>query len=150
MASSYEKRFDSSSDYSSSDEESINRGFRAMPPPPPPPPPPPIATADHTRARPDHDDDESDRGISSLNSHDNNAVPVAAMPPMPPMPDDADAASSPLSPDGGAAALGRSKSRRRTIKQIIDGWWDLGLLEAQKRQTMLANKRQSVLPGGKA
>ncbi|OBR09842.1 LOW QUALITY PROTEIN: hypothetical protein CH63R_05534 [Colletotrichum higginsianum IMI 349063] len=33
--------------------------------------------------------------------------------------------------------LARGKSKRRTIMEFIDGWWDLGLLE-QQRQTMLA------------
>ncbi|GJC89932.1 hypothetical protein ColLi_12770 [Colletotrichum liriopes] len=33
--------------------------------------------------------------------------------------------------------LARGKSKRKTIMEFIDGWWDLGLLE-QQRQTMLA------------
>ncbi|TDZ16148.1 hypothetical protein Cob_v010897 [Colletotrichum orbiculare MAFF 240422] len=33
--------------------------------------------------------------------------------------------------------LARGRSKRKTIMEFIDGWWDLGLLEAQ-RQTVLA------------
>ncbi|GKT42960.1 uncharacterized protein ColSpa_03141 [Colletotrichum spaethianum] len=33
--------------------------------------------------------------------------------------------------------LARGKSKRKTIMEFIDGWWDLGLLE-QQRQTLLA------------
>jgi hypothetical protein len=39
--------------------------------------------------------------------------------------------------------VGRAKSRRKTILQAIDGWWDLGLLD--KRKTMLA--QQSAAAG---
>ncbi|KAJ0158198.1 hypothetical protein CTA2_12092 [Colletotrichum tanaceti] len=38
---------------------------------------------------------------------------------------------------GAGGALARGKSKRKTIMEFIDGWWDLGLLE-QQRQTMLA------------
>ncbi|KAH6669632.1 hypothetical protein F5X68DRAFT_215888 [Plectosphaerella plurivora] len=68
------------------------------------------------------------------------------MPPMPPMPESpglGPAAKSPvLVPEEGVSGLGRTKSRRKTIRKMVEGWWDLGLLEAQKRQTMLAAGRR--------
>ncbi|KAK1570122.1 uncharacterized protein LY79DRAFT_527409 [Colletotrichum navitas] len=42
---------------------------------------------------------------------------------------------TPTTPLGSLLARGRSK--RKTIMEFIDGWWDLGLLEQQK-QTKLA------------
>ncbi|KAL6860036.1 hypothetical protein ACO1O0_004061 [Amphichorda felina] len=44
-------------------------------------------------------------------------------------------ARSPLSPL--SPLLARARSKRRTIMERIEGWWDLGLLE--KRQTLFAN-----------
>jgi hypothetical protein len=61
--------------------------------------------------------------------------PQIVVPPVPPIPEDARtplAPKSPLSP-----LLARARSKRRTIMERIEGWWDLGLLE--KRQTMLRN-----------
>lgn len=40
--------------------------------------------------------------------------------------------------------LARGKSRRKTIMEFIDGWWDLGLLEQQKRQAAAASKKAQV------
>ncbi|KAF6807934.1 hypothetical protein CSOJ01_07879 [Colletotrichum sojae] len=36
--------------------------------------------------------------------------------------------------------LARGKSKRKTIMEFIDGWWDLGLLEQQKRENRLARE----------
>ncbi|KAL0935549.1 uncharacterized protein CTRU02_210140 [Colletotrichum truncatum] len=41
--------------------------------------------------------------------------------------------------------LARAKSKRKTIMEFIDGWWDLGLLEAQ-RQNKLARAASSKVP----
>lgn len=55
----------------------------------------------------------------------------------------------PVSPGDSAAhqlprkPLTRGKSKRKTIKEFIDGWWDLGLLEAH-RQTMLGRAASSA------
>lgn len=55
-------------------------------------------------------------------------LPVEQMPlpPLPPMPAEEVSLVSPV--------LGRTKSKRKTLLERIEGWWDLGLLE--KRQTM--------------
>ncbi|KAF6825011.1 hypothetical protein CMUS01_09995 [Colletotrichum musicola] len=50
--------------------------------------------------------------------------------------------------------LARGKSKRKTIMEFIDGWWDLGLLEQQKRENRLAREAsrkaqpRGVLVGG--
>ncbi|RNJ60004.1 hypothetical protein D7B24_000199 [Verticillium nonalfalfae] len=84
---------------------------------------------------------------------DSRAVPVATMPPMPNSPGPLASPSIPMPPEptdqpvgGGLWKRSKSQRRTRTIKELIDGWWDLGLLEAQKRQTMLANKGLAAAP----
>lgn len=105
-----DKRWDSSD----SDDESVGMY----------PPQPPRATATvRTRSVLVVDD-----GVNGFD--DNRAVPVATMPPMPPMPESPIMARSPVE---GGLGLARSKSRRKTLKEIIDGWWDLGLLEQRRK-----------------
>jgi hypothetical protein len=131
MMGAREKRWDLSD---SSDDESMRRGALG-----PSWIPPPRATAS-VRTRSVLVVDDGANGFS-----DERAVPVAVMPPMPPMPESpglGPASRSPVAVDEPVGMLGRSKSRRKTIRKMVEGWWDLGLLEAQKRQTMLAAGRR--------
>ncbi|KFH43336.1 hypothetical protein ACRE_059060 [Hapsidospora chrysogenum ATCC 11550] len=90
-------------------------------------PPAPTATVREGRPRV--------RQAPSLPSPERPQIVVPPPPPVPPIPEDARtplAPKSPLSP-----LLARARSKRRTIMERIEGWWDLGLLE--KRQTMVRN-----------
>ncbi|KAK1979873.1 hypothetical protein LZ30DRAFT_595988 [Colletotrichum cereale] len=64
-------------------------------------------------------------------------MPELVVSPLPPAsPADRQATpTTPMTPRG--TFLARGKSKRKTIMEFIDGWWDLGLLE-QHKQTMLA------------
>ena len=61
-------------------------------------------------------------------------LPRIVVPPPPPVPEDPPTPlpKSPLNP-----LLARARSKRKTIMERIEGWWDLGLLD--KRQTLFAN-----------
>ncbi|KAM5355325.1 hypothetical protein ACJ41O_001971 [Fusarium nematophilum] len=99
-----EKRFDSDS---SSDAESARQPWF---------PPPPTAPVRMKRVQVR----EAPRPVDDL----------PALPPMPPVP------PSPSFVDDGPRSplLERVKSKRRTIMERIEGWWDLELLE--KRRTL--------------
>lgn len=58
-------------------------------------------------------------------------MPQIVIPPPPPVPQD------PPTPSPKSPLLVRVMSKRRTIMERIEGWWDLGLLE--KRQTLFGN-----------
>lgn len=67
------------------------------------------------------------------------AKPLEEMPPLPnlaDMPPPAPVAFPPASKPRLGRTLTRAKSKRMTLFQVIDGWWDLGLLD--KRKTMFA------------
>ncbi|KAH0437102.1 hypothetical protein CcaCcLH18_03970 [Colletotrichum camelliae] len=42
-----------------------------------------------------------------------------------------------LSPTTPKSPLERVKSKRRTIMHFIDGWWDLGLLEQERKKSLM-------------
>ncbi|OAA62136.1 hypothetical protein ISF_05145 [Cordyceps fumosorosea ARSEF 2679] len=44
--------------------------------------------------------------------------------------------------EAAAAAPARTRSRRKTLLQRIEGWWDLGLLE--RRQTLLRSRSKTM------
>jgi hypothetical protein len=145
---------------SSSDEDSLglNEAYplprappRQMSPPPPPPPPPPPAKPSSLSsslsppppsapyppppppptAAPIRDKRKRVKVLEAPRPVE--GLPRIILPP-PPIPDDESPVSpaprSPLSP-----LLARVQSKRKTIMERIEGWWDLGLLE--KRQTLL-------------
>ncbi|KAF4459232.1 hypothetical protein FALBO_14015 [Fusarium albosuccineum] len=64
--------------------------------------------------------------------------PVENMPPLPPQllvpPSPSFIEEGPRSP-----LLERVRSKRKTLMEMVDGWWDLGLLE--KRQTLFGGRR---------
>ena len=60
--------------------------------------------------------------------------PVGTLPPLPPQPLAGVIEGGPRSP-----LLERVRSKRRSILERIEGWWDLGLIE--KRQTLFGGSR---------
>ncbi|KAJ0325521.1 hypothetical protein COL5a_007330 [Colletotrichum fioriniae] len=58
---------------------------------------------------------------------------VSPAPPLSPAPSSARSPMTPVEHLVHGKGLGRGKSKRKTIMEFIDGWWDLGLLEQQKR-----------------
>ncbi|KAH7001439.1 hypothetical protein EDB80DRAFT_879532 [Ilyonectria destructans] len=63
------------------------------------------------------------------------ARPVEEIPPLPPVPPLLLPPPSPAFSDGPRSPLlERVRSKRRTIMQALEGWWDLDILE--KRQTL--------------
>ena len=64
-------------------------------------------------------------------------LPEIVIPPPPPIPEDSVSPriKSPLSPL--SPLLARARSKRRTIMERIEGWWDLDLFE--KRATLFGN-----------
>lgn len=63
-----------------------------------------------------------------------SGLPRIILPP-PPIPDDTPSTPMPKSPL--SPLLERMNSKRRTIMEKLEGWWDLGLLD--KRQTLFRN-----------
>lgn len=114
-----------SSSYSSSSSD-VGDGLKLNEAQPlPPPPPVPTAPVQFLDKRKRVKVREAPYAVGEL---------PRIIPPPPPIPDDSHPPSpgsrSPLSP-----LLARVASKRKTIMDYIDGWWDLGLLE--KRQTLL-------------
>ncbi|WQF86991.1 hypothetical protein CDEST_12005 [Colletotrichum destructivum] len=134
-----EKRWDSSSGDSGSDSDDV-----AVAAPRPSsragarpwfPPPPTTAQVQHKRVRVVE---------QRIPVHPLPVLPevVVASPAGPASPgSDHQTTTTPTTPAGDdrltGRPLARGKSKRKTIMEFIDGWWDLGLLE-QQRQTMLA------------
>jgi hypothetical protein len=90
------------------------------------PPPPPTASVHEKRRR-------------------HRARPLEELPPVPPLP--AGVPHEPPPSPASTATLARSKSRRKTILERIEGWWDLGLLE--KRQTLFGGGSNKPMDGQK-
>lgn len=125
---SREKGFDPADSSSNSDVDSL-RLNEALPMPPLPPlpssfPPPPTAPIRDKRKRVQIR--EAPRAIETL---------PRIIPPPPPIPGDDPSSSSPSPRSPLSPLLARVQSKRRTIMERIEGWWDLDLLE--KRQTLL-------------
>ncbi|KAK1621824.1 hypothetical protein BDP81DRAFT_400845 [Colletotrichum phormii] len=139
-----EKRWDSDiSSGSDSDDAHV-----AVPPPVsqparttawfPPPPPMPMSTQ---RQMPPTTAQVQHKRVQIVEQRQ----PVHAMPvlpelivsPAPPLTPEARSPMTPMTPVEhlvhSRKGLGRGKSKRKTIMEFIDGWWDLGLLEQQKR-----------------
>ncbi|UNI23327.1 hypothetical protein JDV02_009156 [Purpureocillium takamizusanense] len=125
--------YESDSASSLSDEVSMNIASYPAPSDPSyprfPPPPPTASVRDDVASEPPP-----------------RARPLEALPPVvvapsvllpPPVP-----SPGPDSPRAGAAAAGKSK--RKTILERIEGWWDLGLLE--KRQTLFGGGNKLSAP----
>ncbi|ATY63467.1 hypothetical protein A9K55_007481 [Cordyceps militaris] len=95
-------------------------------------PPPPTAAAGVKRMK----SSTASRGFRR------KPEPLASLPPVPPVPVLATTTGAipgtPKMPDTPA----RSRSRRKTLLERIDGWWDLGLLD--KRQTLSRSQSKGV------
>jgi hypothetical protein len=63
------------------------------------------------------------------------ARPVLHLPPLPPVP----LSPGRMNDDSPKSPLERIWSKRKTILERVEGWWDLDLLE--KRQTLFGGKR---------
>ncbi len=72
--------------------------------------------------------------------------PLTSLPPVPPVPVLARAASAipgtPKQLDVVTVAPARTTSRRKTLLERIEGWWDLGLLD--KRQTLFRSQSRAT------
>ncbi|OHE92904.1 hypothetical protein CORC01_11771, partial [Colletotrichum orchidophilum] len=69
--------------------------------------------------------------------HPMPVLPELIVSPAPPLSPEARSPMTPVEHLVHRKPLSRGKSKRKTIMEFIDGWWDLGLLE-QQRQTLLA------------
>lgn len=70
--------------------------------------------------------------------------PLTSLPPVPPVPV-LTASAIPGTPgqlDAAAVAPARTGSRRKTLMERIEGWWDLGLLD--KRQTLFRSQSKAM------
>ncbi|KDN68235.1 hypothetical protein CSUB01_09246 [Colletotrichum sublineola] len=125
-----EKRWDSSSGDSGSDSDDAAAAAAAAAVPRPWFPPPPITSrVPHKRVRVV----EQRQPV-----HPMPVLPELVVSPVLPASPAAERAATPKTPTTPLGTLlARGKSKRKTIMEFIDGWWDLGLLEQQK-QTALA------------
>ena len=119
MAQKKADRFDSDS----SDVESMHITYPVSNRSPEPwfPPPPTAAVAQREKKR-------------SRSMTREKPRPVEDIPPLPPLPPLENFPPPPPEPVEMPPAPRRAKSQRKTVLGILDGWWDLNLLD--KRQTL--------------
>ncbi|KAK1508883.1 hypothetical protein CABS01_08113 [Colletotrichum abscissum] len=140
-----EKRFDS--DYSSGSDSDDVHHVAAQPPASQhirttawfPPPPMPVSTQRQMQMPPTTAQVQHKR-VQIVEQrqpvHPMPVLPELIVSPAPPLSPAPSSARSPMTPVEHLVhgkGLGRGKSKRKTIMEFIDGWWDLGLLEQQKR-----------------
>lgn len=100
-------------------------------------PPPPTATARIKRKK------VSSPGPGGVRP---KPEPLSSLPPVPPVPSLAATASAipdtPKQLESAAVTPSVGRSRRKTLLERIEGWWDLGLLD--KRQTLFRSQSKTM------